>query len=266
MDSEAARIISEWELREPVQVARSALGSVYRVHLGEDTAVLKVFTELGVKDEGAGSVALRHFGGRGAVYLLRSTNRAQLLEYVEGENLARVPDEYATEVLCEVLRKLHAGGKTLPEGLVTLSRRFRSLLEYEGAEKLLQDGAAVARELLSSVPADSERVLHGDLHHENVLLSRDRGHLAIDPKGLRGEAMFDAVNMIYNPARDPERVLAPGRLEREVAVITEQLGYDVQRFRRWCFAYGALSAQWQHEDGQDAALSLTLATKVRASF
>jgi hypothetical protein len=40
--------------------------------------------------------------------------------------------------------------------------------------------------------------LHGDLHHENILLSH-RGWLLIDPKGLVGDPAFEAAAFIRNP-------------------------------------------------------------------
>jgi aminoglycoside/hydroxyurea antibiotic resistance kinase len=42
-------------------------------------------------------------------------------------------------------------------------------------------------------------VLHGDLHHGNVLDFGLRGWLAIDPKGLLGERGFDFANIFTNP-------------------------------------------------------------------
>lgn len=44
-------------------------------------------------------------------------------------------------------------------------------------------------------------VLHGDLHHGNVLDFGPLGWLAIDPKGLHGESGFDYANILSNPDR-----------------------------------------------------------------
>jgi streptomycin 6-kinase len=50
-------------------------------------------------------------------------------------------------------------------------------------------------------------VLHGDLHHGNVLDFGVRGWLAIDPKGLLGERGFDFANIFTNPISQ----IRPGR-------------------------------------------------------
>ena len=34
-------------------------------------------------------------------------------------------------------------------------------------------------------------LLHGDLHHDNILFDKKRGWLAIDPKGIIGEAEIE---------------------------------------------------------------------------
>ena len=57
--------------------------------------------------------------------------------------------------------------------------------------------AEAARALLSE-PREVG-VLHGDLHHDNVLDFGVRGWLAIDPKRLVGERGFDFANIFTNP-------------------------------------------------------------------
>lgn len=61
----------------------------------------------------------------------------------------------------------------------------------------LRLSATAAAELLSS-PRE-EGVLHGNIHHDNVLDFGDRGWLAIDPKRLWGERGFDYANIFCNP-------------------------------------------------------------------
>jgi streptomycin 6-kinase len=54
-------------------------------------------------------------------------------------------------------------------------------------------------------------VLHGDMHHENILKFSSRGWLAIDPKGLVGERGFDYANIFCKPRqrdRDHARPLS----------------------------------------------------------
>ncbi len=143
-----------------------------------------------------------------------------------------------------------------PPELVPLQRWFRAL-EPAAARPggILARAAATARELLAA-PQDVS-VLHGDIHHENVLDFGDRGWLAIDPKGLVGERCFDFANILRDP--DEATALAPGRLARQAGVIAEAAGLERARLLRWTLAFAGLSAAWILDDGEEPGLDLAVA-------
>jgi streptomycin 6-kinase len=99
-------------------------------------------------------------------------------------------------------------------------------------------------------------VLHGDIHHGNVLDFGERGWLAIDPKGLLGERTFDFVNILRNP--DPEIALAPGRFARQVRLIAEFANVDRARLLGWTIALTGLSAAWFLEEGERPTVDLAV--------
>lgn len=113
----------------------------------------------------------------------------------------------------------------------------------------------MAHELLRA-PHDVT-VLHGDIHHGNVLDFGLRGWLAVDPKGLVGERGFDFANIFCNP--DLETAGAPGRLLRQVRVVAEAAGLDPTRLLRWILAYASLSAAWTIGEGEEPTLALAVA-------
>jgi streptomycin 6-kinase len=45
-------------------------------------------------------------------------------------------------------------------------------------------------------------LLHGDLHHENILLDEDRGWIAIDPKGVIGPKLMECGRYLHNVMED----------------------------------------------------------------
>ena len=109
--------------------------------------------------------------------------------------------------------------------------------------------AAAEHEALSATQR-ATRLLHGDLQHSNVLEDRERGWLAVDPKGVIGEVECEIAPLLRNPSESPAVFADPARVERRVAVLSSRLGLDADRILRWTFALGVLSAIWQVEDGQ----------------
>ena len=90
-------------------------------------------------------------------------------------------------------------------------------------------------------------VLHGDIHHGNILDFGPRGWLAIDPKGLTGERAFDYANIFCNP--DLETATSPGRLARRAEVVAEAAALNRGRLLQWIVAWAGLSAAFSIEDG-----------------
>jgi streptomycin 6-kinase len=106
-------------------------------------------------------------------------------------------------------------------------------------------------------------LLHGDLHHYNVLSDRARGWCAIDPKGVVGELEFELGAALRNPIDRPDLFAKLDVVERRLDQFGLALGIDVSRARGWCFSQAVLSAIWSLEGGHaaeaDAALQLARA-------
>ena len=146
----------------------------------------------------------------------------------------------------------------------SIERCFASLFDFAGrasADPLYFDAARVARSLLNS-PRDV-RLLHGDMHHENILRSASRGWVAIDPQFLIGESAYDVANALYNPEGLPDITESPERLEVRVRILSQELQLDPERVLAFGFAHGGLSAAWRLEDGQDPEPRLRVARMLR---
>jgi len=166
--------------------------------------------------------ALRLFGGRGAARLLELDleRGAMLLERLEpGAPLTSVrDDEEATSIVAGVLKQLC----------------------------LVERAEALFAELL---PSQAEPVLlHGDLHHFNVLAAQRQPWLAVDPKGVVGEAAYDTGAFLRNP-KQLLNTPHPGQvLDRRVDLLAEELDLDRSRVRRWAISQAVLAAYWGWED------------------
>lgn len=204
--------------------------------------------------------ALRLYGGEGAVRLLEADadGGAMLLErLLPGESLGRLAaedDDAATAVAAGVLarwRQPPPPGHTFPtvadwgRGLERIRARFDGGSGPVPAALLARAESIFAGLLASSGPPV---VLHGDLHHGNIL-SLGRGEwLAIDPKGVVGEAEYETGALLRNPSA--ELAGDTGIAERRIAQLGDLLGFDRQRLRDWGLAQAVLSTWWGIEDGE----------------
>jgi streptomycin 6-kinase len=127
---------------------------------------------------------------------------------------------------------------------------------------ILEQAAATAHHLFAE-PRDIV-VLHGDIHHGNILDFGSQGWLAIDPKGLLGERAFDFVNILRNP--NAQIALAPGRFSRQATVLADAAGLDRTRLLRWTLAFTGLSAAWILDDGGQPDLDLAVAELAAAEL
>jgi streptomycin 6-kinase len=107
-------------------------------------------------------------------------------------------------------------------------------------------------------------VVHGDLHHDNVLRSGRAGWLAIDPHGWVGDPGFDAGPLLYNPdpGRAADDLLAP--VSRRVEQLADGMDVPDERVVRWGFVAAMLSEVWSAEDGEAGGRPLAVARLLHA--
>lgn len=203
------------------------------------------------------------FAGHGMVRALEHLPGAVLLEEVRpGTPLVDLVrqrrDDEATDVLVGVIQEM-AAAEPDTRGLPTAEDWAPAFGEYlAGRAEAVQPEAVgtelvgAARDMYMELCGSQHRVrlLHGDLQHYNVLLDRDRGWLAIDPKGIVAELEFELGVALRNPA-GAEDLLTPPAMARRVDRFAWGLDVQAGRVVGWAFAQAVLSAIWLLEDGQD---------------
>ena len=203
--------------------------------------------------------ALRLFGGRGAVELLEAdAERGVLLleRLTPGTPLSRLADDdQATAVAAEVMRGLWRRpppAHPFPHVADWLRGFGRLRQRFDGGTgpldaRLVGQAEALAADLLAST--ETETVLHGDLHHANILRAARQPWLAIDPKGVIGDPVYEVGALLRNPSPQLDRHPDPVRLtRRRVDLLAERLGFDRRRIVGWGLAQAVLSAWWSIED------------------
>lgn len=213
------------------------------------------------EEERLGANLMSWWDGEGAAPVLLNENNALLMERaLEGNSLVKKAlhdsDDEASQIICAVATKLHAKKGNSPLDLIPLKIWFRALenaaLQHDG---IFAKSLKTANNLLNS-PQDVV-VLHGDLHHGNILDFGQRGWLAIDPKYITGERGFDFANIFCNP--DKKIALQPGRLLRQVGIVSDCAQLERGRLLQWILAYAGLSAAWSLDDKNSPELALSVA-------
>jgi streptomycin 6-kinase len=229
------------------------------VRRGDEPAMLKVARN---QEEREAARLMAWYAGDGAARVLAHEGAALLLERADGprslvEMAGSGEDAAACRILCQVAERLHAPRATpAPPILVPLPIWFRQLGEAAAAHGGVLTQAWTTSGRLLAAPRD-ERVLHGDIHHANVLDGGPRGWLAIDPKGLWGERGYDFGNIFCNP--DMASAAAPGAFAARLDAVAEAAKLERARLLDWALSHAGLSAAWTIRDGGDPALALAVA-------
>lgn len=206
-------------------------------------------------DEWRSGEVIHAFGARGVVRVLAYMDGAMLLERINpGRQLVeltrRGSDVEATEIIGDVIAAM---SPTVPPAWCPHAADWGRAFDWyreRGTSEIpphVVDTAAAAYDELCATQGPT-RLLHGDLHHYNVLEDEGRGWLAIDPKGVVAEAEFEIGAMLRNPVESPALYGDPDVTSRRIAHLAIRLGLDADRVRRWSFAQGVLSEIWKIQD------------------
>lgn len=224
-------------------------------------------------EERFGHLLMNWWAGHGAARVLANDEGAILLERARGGRslttlVVAGRDEEATRIICDVARRLHRPRGAPPLGLVPLASWFEPLAPTARAQGgILTQCAAAAAELLASEAEVT--VLHGDLHHENILDFGDRGWLTIDPKRLIGERYFEYAILFCDPdlgIPGLRHATRPEIFARRVEVVTEAAGLERGRLLRWILAWTGLSAAWALGDGERPEIEFQVAAMAHAAL
>ncbi|MGA5757132.1 aminoglycoside phosphotransferase family protein [Nonomuraea bangladeshensis] len=251
--------LDRWELRPDGPPAHGMASLVLPVLRADGTpAVLKLQQP---REETAGTAAgLLAWDGDGIVRLLDhdESSATQLLERLDAARpLSSVADDTkALRILAELMARLTA--VPAPPGLRRLSDIAAAMLDQvpeavralrDPAEQRLVRTCASAVAELTGEPGD--RLLHWDLHYDNVLAGEREPWLAIDPEPLAGDPGFELLPALDNRWDEVE---ATGDVARAVLrrfdLLTEVLGLDRDRAIGWTLGRVLQNALWDVEDGK----------------
>lgn len=214
--------------------------------------ILKLGLDIdGFKREAEALIALEGFGvvqvfseNAGLLLLECATPGVSLTSYFPKN------DNESINITADVIKRLHKA--PLPSAYAF--PHIKDWLEaLDGDLKIPAQTIQRAREVRDQLlkTAGSDVLLHGDLHHDNIL-QNDNDWLVIDPKGVIGDPAYEVAAFIRNPMPellnlDNSQKVIRNRVKRFV----ELLELPSQRILDWCFVQAVLAWVWALEDGCD---------------
>lgn len=199
--------------------------------------------------------------GPPTVRLLGVEGEILVLEQVRpGTQAAERPDDEALAAITATLLALWVPALR-GCGLPTVEQECVALNDERAVAPLPVDVVQAARRVLDRLLRDpaEDRVLHGDLHPQNLLWSDDRGWVAIDPHGVVGDPGYDVGPFLINPWNaDPAALL-----DHRLPLLAQQLDMPVQRVAAWGLVRAVLAEAWHVQDtGRVAGGALQVAQRL----
>ncbi|MEM9622546.1 MAG: aminoglycoside phosphotransferase family protein [Pseudomonadota bacterium] len=245
-------------------VREFVLANVFHAIQDEQQVVLKIgWEEHAIRRERGW---LTHYGEhtKGLVVSVLESNGddAYLMRRLDpGTSLDGISNDVATEILGSCIRALTESSPTIPQqpSYPTLEEWFTRLENTSEASqrklgKRIDRASGLARELLQ---ASQLSLLHGDLHHTNVLKDADRW-VVTDPKGVIGDPSHECAAMLRN-SLESVGLDSPRGVHRRVDQLASVTGFDATRIAAWGYAQNVLSCAWALDANPGTDVSEVLA-------
>jgi streptomycin 6-kinase len=207
------------------------------------------------------ALALSHWAGDGAVRLLRADprRRAMLLERLHPHDTLRsIPDLPACEVVAALYPRLHRPAPPQLRTLTSYIERWSTDLarlprDAPLPRRLVDQAVGLGREFVGD-GASNGRMIHADLHYQNVLAADREPWLAIDPKPVSGDPHYEPAPMLWNRFDELGGDVRNG-VRRRFHTLVDGAGLDEDRARDWVVVRMMHNAYWRIHDEPGAVRS-----------
>ncbi len=255
----------KWKLRDIMCLYEKESRAVYSAEAaGWGDVIVKISEDK--KELKSGFDMLKTLDGTGCckAYEFDAALGITVIERIfPGSPLREEPNpEERVKAFYSVFQMIHTGGEDY-EGHETymdwLERAEQFCKDNRLGEEIsekMHRACQIGREMFAKY---SERVLlHGDLHHDNILLGSD-GYYMIDPKGIVGPEIFDIPRFLLNEFGYVTELAThniKAHLRRMLKLMAEKTGYSVEDMEKLLFMEGILEAVWRIEDAEEELSSL----------
>lgn len=214
--------------------------------------------------DGAGAARLLdHDAPRGILLMERVTPGTSLFKLQEGREAART----AAMLMRRLWQHNPPAEHSFPSLTIWFGAFARLRHRFDGGSgpfpaELISKAEDTFAEL--NATSDNHIILHGDLHHANILCSEKRGWVAIDPKGIAGDRGYEVGPFMLNklPGNSPESETLE-ILDERLSIFSDELQISHERLTRWAFCHAVLSAVWDFEEGAEWGDTIRLARMLK---
>ncbi|HHF7375822.1 aminoglycoside phosphotransferase family protein [Legionella bozemanae] len=261
-----ATLTDYWNLSEVIPVLNMTFNYVAKAILdGEQPVVLKIsYDKKSIENE---KQALMNLNSQGSIKLIDYNSKynallvQQAIPGITLKSLYPAQIDYVMDCYVQTMQKLH--NKHLPKKqndyhIADWLKALDTPTSKQIPAFILNRAIDLRNKLLSSLK--SLVFLHGDLHHDNIL-KHGNAWLAIDPKGVVGEAEFEIAAFDFMYITELATTVNVKKIfAHRIDLLAQKSNLDAQRIKDWVFVRLVLMAAWLIEDNDDPSWAIKLAT------
>ncbi len=251
------RVINKWNISSITLIDSFSANIVFKCEsrtLGK--TVIKVGRNL--KELSAESFALDHFSGKKLCKLYEIDQEAIMLieECIEPGIVLRKESslDKRLEVFADLFMSLHIEiGED--DKFSTYENWIDDITDYMSQKKEhdeLYQAMRKAQRLFKSLSQvyNKKCLLHGDFHHDNILLDSNGSYRIIDPKGVIGDPIFDVPRFILNEFWfEPKTDELKERVTYLINKLSNMLQIPINILKECLYIETMMGTCWWIEDG-----------------
>lgn len=260
-----AALTDYWNLSQVIPVPNMTFNYVAKAILNiNQPVVLKIsYDKKSIVNE---KRALMNLDSQGSIKLINYNSKynalllQQAIPGITLKSLYPAQIDYVMECYVKTMQKLHS--KHLPKKqndyhIADWLKALDTPASKQIPIHILNRAIDLRNKLLSSLK--SLVFLHGDLHHDNIL-KHGNEWLAIDPKGVVGEAEFEIAAFDFMYITELATTVNVKKIFTErINLLAQKSNLDAQRIKDWVFVRLVLMAVWLIEDNDDPSRAIKLA-------
>ena len=262
-------LLDEWDLTVDGALMNGFCSLVVPVLTADgERSVLKLHTDADADESDFEHLALQHWHGNGTVLLLRADprRRAMLLERLHPRDLTTIGDREAIEVVGGLYGRIHVPALPQLRTVTSYVERWTADLEALPRDapiprRLREQCVSLARDMVAD-PASVGVIIHGDLHHHNVLAADREPWLVIDPKPMSGDPHYEPAPLLWNRWDEIVAGNARENLRRRFHTLVDVAGLDEDRARDWVVVRMVHNMSWAVIDGDPDEDYLTMCVTI----